>query len=128
MRNDRKRLKSDKLDLLNQSKELYKKIESKENEIRDFLRHYEAKTKETSFAVKKVCFTILLFKTNKNIYIILLVFITFSLMIFQKYISEIFGLWIMSQNWLFFPKFTKLMIFYSSFFFLKNFLECIFWI
>ena len=55
MRNDRKRLKSDKLDLLNQSKELYKKIESKENEIRDFLRHYEAKTKETSFAVKKVC-------------------------------------------------------------------------
>lgn len=54
MRSDRKRLKSEKIELLNQAKELYSTIESKENELRDFLRHYESKTKETSFAVKKV--------------------------------------------------------------------------
>ena len=51
---DRKRLRCEKFDLLNQTKELYEIIESKENEIRDFLRHYELKTKETSTAVKKV--------------------------------------------------------------------------
>ncbi len=54
MRLERKRLKSEKVELLNQVKELYKTIESKENELRDFLRHYEEKTKETSFAVKKL--------------------------------------------------------------------------
>ena len=54
MRSDRKRLKNEKIELLSQAKELYNTIESKENELRDFLRHYESKTKETSFAVKKV--------------------------------------------------------------------------
>lgn len=47
-------MKSEKVDLLNQTKDLYKTIETKENEIRDFLKHYEAKTKETSLAVKKL--------------------------------------------------------------------------
>ena len=52
---DRKRLKQEKLELLNQTKELYKTIEAKENEIRDFLRHYESKTRETANSVKRVC-------------------------------------------------------------------------
>jgi hypothetical protein len=48
------RLKAEKVELLSQTQELYKTIEAKENEIRDFLKHYEAKTKETSLAVKKL--------------------------------------------------------------------------
>ena len=40
--------------MLSQAKELYKTLDLKENEIRDFLKHYEVKTKETSFAVKKL--------------------------------------------------------------------------
>ncbi len=59
---DRRKLKCERLNLLNQIKELYKTIESKENEIRDFLRLYETKTKETSAAVKRV----ILPTTTKN--------------------------------------------------------------
>ncbi len=51
---DRKRLKCEKYELLNQIKDLYKVIESKENEIRDFLKQYERKSKEMSQAVKKL--------------------------------------------------------------------------
>jgi hypothetical protein len=54
LKNERKRLKYEKLELLNQTKELYKTIEAKENEIRDFLRHYECKTRETANSVKRV--------------------------------------------------------------------------
>jgi len=54
MKSDRKRLKCEKLELLNQTRDLYKVIESKENEIRDVLKAYELRTKETSFAVKKI--------------------------------------------------------------------------
>lgn len=58
MRLDRKRLKCEKLELLNQTRDLYKLIESKENEIRDILKNYDYKTKETSAAVRKVRFSI----------------------------------------------------------------------
>ena len=54
MRVDRKRLKCDRLDLLSQTRDLYKTLEMKENEIRDFLKFYEKKTSETSVAVKKL--------------------------------------------------------------------------
>jgi hypothetical protein len=54
MRLDRKRLKCEKLELLNQTRDLYKKIESKENEVRDILRHFDRKTRETSLTVKKL--------------------------------------------------------------------------
>lgn len=54
MKADRKRLKCEKLELLNQMRDLYKAIESKENEIRDVLKAYEMRTRETSFAVKKI--------------------------------------------------------------------------
>lgn len=51
---DRKRLKSERVELLNQAKNLYTIIETKEIEIRDFLKHYEKKTKETSQAVRRL--------------------------------------------------------------------------
>jgi hypothetical protein len=54
MRVDRKRLKCERLELLSQTRDLYKSLESKENEIRDFLKYYEKKTSETSQAVKKL--------------------------------------------------------------------------
>ncbi|KAK6618484.1 hypothetical protein RUM43_013677 [Polyplax serrata] len=38
---DRKRLKSEKMDLLNQMKQLYGTLEDKEKELRDFIRNYE---------------------------------------------------------------------------------------
>lgn len=38
---DRKRLKTEKFDLLNQMKQLYGTLEDKEKELRDFIRNYE---------------------------------------------------------------------------------------
>lgn len=54
MRIDRKRLKCERLDLLSQTRDLYKSLEVKENEIRDFLKYYEKKTNETSMTVQKL--------------------------------------------------------------------------
>ena len=38
---DRKRLKAEKFDVLNQMKQLYATLEDKEKELRDFIRSYE---------------------------------------------------------------------------------------
>jgi len=38
---DRKKLKAEKVDLLNQMKQLYGTLEDKERELRDFIRNYE---------------------------------------------------------------------------------------
>jgi flagellar basal body-associated protein FliL len=38
MKSDRKRLKAEKLELLNQMKQLYTTLEEKETELRDFIR------------------------------------------------------------------------------------------
>lgn len=38
---DRKRLKAEKFDVLNQMKQLYATLEDKEKELRDFIRTYE---------------------------------------------------------------------------------------
>lgn len=38
---DKKRLKAEKFDLLNQMKQLYATLEDKEKELRDFIRNYE---------------------------------------------------------------------------------------
>ena len=54
MKLDRKRLKCEKLELLNQTRDLYQTIESKENEFHDILKHFETKTRETSLTVKKL--------------------------------------------------------------------------
>lgn len=44
---DRRRLKAEKFDLLNQMKQLYATLEDKEKELRDFIRNYEqVKTKK----------------------------------------------------------------------------------
>ncbi len=41
MKADRKRLKAEKFDVLNQMKQLYATLEDKEKELRDFIRTYE---------------------------------------------------------------------------------------
>lgn len=44
MKSDRRRLKAEKFDLLNQMKQLYATLEDKEKELRDFIRNYEQVT------------------------------------------------------------------------------------
>lgn len=56
MKNDRKRLKSEKLELLNQMKEVYQTLESKERELRDFIRQFEQKMRDSDKGIKEVCF------------------------------------------------------------------------
>ncbi len=54
MKADRKRLKAEKLDLLSQMKQLYCTLEDKEAELRDFIRNYEQRMRESDIAVKQV--------------------------------------------------------------------------
>ncbi|XP_072035835.1 kazrin-like isoform X2 [Amphiura filiformis] len=54
MKQDRKRLKGEKVDLLNQMKQLYCTLESKEEEMRDFLRNYEQRMSESDENLKKI--------------------------------------------------------------------------
>ncbi len=48
LKTDRKRLKAEKFDVLNQMKQLYATLEDKEKELREFIRAYE---KVSLFAV-----------------------------------------------------------------------------
>jgi hypothetical protein len=57
---DRKRLKAEKYDLLNQMKQLYSTLEDKEKELRDFIRNYEQVHKRQYFFSKDA---------RKNIYL-----------------------------------------------------------
>lgn len=41
MKSDRKRLKAEKADLVNQMQQLYATLESREDQLRDFIRNYE---------------------------------------------------------------------------------------
>lgn len=41
MKSDRKRLKVEKADLVNQMQQLYATLESREEQLRDFIRNYE---------------------------------------------------------------------------------------
>ena len=54
MKADRKRLKSEKVDLLNQMKQLYCTLEAKEEEMRDFIRNYEQRMTESERSLKKI--------------------------------------------------------------------------
>ncbi|XP_071805431.1 kazrin-like [Asterias amurensis] len=54
MKSDRKRLKGDKVDLLNQMKQLYCTLEAKEEEMRDFIRNYEQRVSESDESLRKV--------------------------------------------------------------------------
>ncbi|XP_071840907.1 kazrin-like isoform X3 [Apostichopus japonicus] len=54
MKNDRKRLKGEKVDLLNQMKQLYCTLEAKEEEMRDFMRNYEERMAESESKLKQV--------------------------------------------------------------------------
>lgn len=68
MRLDRKRLKCEKLELLNQTRDLYKTIESKENELKEILSHFELKSRETSLIVKRLLDSKLELEEEKNKY------------------------------------------------------------
>lgn len=57
MRADRRRLRSDKLDLVGQMKQLYHTLEDKESELREFIRNYEQRMNEISEQDKKVGFS-----------------------------------------------------------------------
>lgn len=51
---DRKRLKGEKLELLNQMKQLYGTLEDKEGELRDFIRNYEQRMRESDESIKQL--------------------------------------------------------------------------
>ncbi|XP_042867704.1 uncharacterized protein LOC122250377 [Penaeus japonicus] len=51
---DRKRLKAEKFDLLNQMKQLYATLEDKEKELRDFIRNYEQRMKESDESLRQL--------------------------------------------------------------------------
>ncbi|KAM9474899.1 kazrin-A-like isoform 2-T2 [Clarias gariepinus] len=52
MKADRKRLKMEKAELVNQMQQLYATLESREEQLRDFIRNYEQHRKESEDAVK----------------------------------------------------------------------------
>ncbi|XP_060235114.1 kazrin isoform X2 [Meriones unguiculatus] len=52
MKADRKRLKGEKADLVSQMQQLYATLESREEQLRDFIRNYEQHRKESEDAVK----------------------------------------------------------------------------
>ena len=54
MRADRKRLTSEKADLVAQIKQLYNTLKDKESELRDFIRNYEQRTKDNNDTIKQV--------------------------------------------------------------------------
>ncbi|XP_076330128.1 kazrin-like isoform X2 [Tachypleus tridentatus] len=57
LKEDRKRLKAEKFDLLNQMKQLYGTLEDKEQELRDFIRNYEQRMKESDKSLKQLIHT-----------------------------------------------------------------------
>lgn len=54
MKADRKRLKAEKLELLGQMKQLYCTLEDKEAELRDFIRNYEQRMRETDQSLRQL--------------------------------------------------------------------------
>lgn len=54
LRADRKRLKAEKFDLLNQMKQLYATLEDKEKELRDFIRNYEQRIRESDASLQQL--------------------------------------------------------------------------
>lgn len=54
LRTDRKRLKAEKFDLLNQMKQLYATLEDKEKELRDFIRNYEQRIRESDASLQQL--------------------------------------------------------------------------
>lgn len=52
MKADRKRLKAEKGDLVSQMQQLYTTLESREDQLREFIRNYDQHRKVTHFLVK----------------------------------------------------------------------------
>ncbi|XP_014669231.1 PREDICTED: kazrin-like [Priapulus caudatus] len=53
-RDERKKLRVEKLDLLNQMKQLYGMVEERDRELRDFIRNYEQRMEETNNKLKQL--------------------------------------------------------------------------
>ncbi|XP_018333583.1 kazrin isoform X3 [Agrilus planipennis] len=54
LKQDRKRLKAEKFDLLDQMKQLYATLEDKEKELRDFIRNYEQRVRENETSLQQL--------------------------------------------------------------------------
>jgi hypothetical protein len=54
MKSDRKRLKAEKVDLLSQMRQLYQTLEEKEAELREFIRNYELRMRDSDDSIKQV--------------------------------------------------------------------------
>ncbi|XP_006819717.1 kazrin-like [Saccoglossus kowalevskii] len=54
MKNDRKKLKTDKVELLQQMKQLYSALEAKDEELRDFIRNYEYQVEESDNSMRQL--------------------------------------------------------------------------
>jgi len=54
MKADRKRLCSEKADLVSQMKQLYCTLKDKESELRDFIRNYEQRTNDNNQLINQV--------------------------------------------------------------------------
>ncbi|XP_044736056.1 kazrin isoform X2 [Chrysoperla carnea] len=54
LKTDRKRLKAEKFDLLNQMKQLYATLEDKEKELRDFIRNYEQRMRDSETSLQQL--------------------------------------------------------------------------
>lgn len=66
LQEDRKRLKAEKIELLNQMKEVFLTLECKERELRDFIRQYEQKMKDSDKGLKEVISTPLVIPTSQR--------------------------------------------------------------
>ena len=63
---DRKKVKTEKLDLLHQMSQLYMSLEEKDKEIREYNKNYENLVQETHQKVKQVCYNNVLTKYNNT--------------------------------------------------------------
>ncbi|ODN06256.1 Kazrin, partial [Orchesella cincta] len=54
LKGDRKRLKAEKFELLSQMKQLYATLEDKEKELRDFIRNYEQRMRESESSLQRL--------------------------------------------------------------------------
>ena len=54
MKADRKRLASEKADLVSQMKQLYNTLKDKESELRDFIRNYEQRSNDNNDVINQV--------------------------------------------------------------------------
>ena len=77
---DRKRLKAEKVELLGQMKQLYVTLEDKEGELRDFIRNYEQRMKDSEDNIKQVHF-----RSKVTVSVLCCIMLSVSVRIFGVY-------------------------------------------